>query len=680
MNYKSSMTDVGNEMIAQAHKDDKAIIFDSFLVSEALPENNADLTKVTTDLFSNPLTYPINSKATLDNTFTVKAVLANKTDKFSIDKDFSINTIGILAHIDGDTDSRVMTVAAADGIGAVITAFKDTLYSLTIAITQAYKADQPVKFVLANVAYALASDLDKLDISINARLTNYYTKPEADDKFVTNEGLSSKLPTDIAHTGAANTFTEAQKFNKGATDGDGNSFATEKDVSKKVDTADTTGWQKQALFGAGSYTAGAVPTGSDYATYVKANFSKPGVYFIRDDKTASTIDGQPLSVVDSMLTSEGGNYYYASGVSVYGDSVYRAITPTSDTGWKRSVESRVVNVNNDGKTDANTSLISMSQKLGIYSVYIQGQSIHNPSTDSIRGILHSTGGGFASGTFHSNQGDAYSSYSVVIQNGTTVTWKHLATTEDITPSSMRGRDLTGNDDIFTLAAGLYPMAGVTPKNGIPGVTWGWVQVVDNGNKFVRWFDVNGREQINTYLGSPAHWSGWRATNSSIVASSTNLNTLMLSGTYMLNGITVTNLPSGLTGSQWLTLYVNQIAGSNGTQILINSNTGQMWTRGWHASGSIIFTAWVESVMGNSNGTITVNGQTYAPVAMDVNSKSVSAIPNFVNGFKLNGHLININPTNGWTVDGVPLISIVADEATAKSKSLNDLLHFWVTKE
>ena len=211
MNYKSSMTDVGNEMIAQAHKDDKAIIFDSFLVSEALSDTGVELTKTTKNLFSNPLTYPINSKATSDNTFTVKAVLANKTDKFTVDEDFSINVIGVIAHIDGSSDSRLITIAVAEGTGAVITAFRDTLYSLTVAITQAYKADQPANFGLANVAYALADDLDKL---------------KTDIQIIIDGGL-----TNVAKINEENTFTEVQKFDKGATDGEGNAYVTTKDVA-----------------------------------------------------------------------------------------------------------------------------------------------------------------------------------------------------------------------------------------------------------------------------------------------------------------------------------------------------------------------------------------------------------------------------------------------------------------
>ncbi|GEO70425.1 pyocin knob domain-containing protein [Levilactobacillus acidifarinae] len=756
MNYKSSMTDIGTATIASADKAEKAIIFDDFLITEADLSGETDLTKSTVDLFSSPLMYPINSKSTLGNTFTVKAVLANKTEKLTVDQDFHINAIGIMAHIEGDTDSKLMTIAVADGSGAVITAFKDTLYSLTVAITQAYQADRPADFKLANVAYALAEDLDKL---------------KTDVQVIIDSDLA-----DVAKTNVDNKFSTKQTFEQGATDGQGNAMATTKDVDTvgeaKVNVTDTANWQKQAMFGAGSYTAGTVPTGSDYATYVKAQFAKPGVYFVRDDKTSTTIDGQPLSVVDSMLTSEGAGYFYASGVSVAGDSVFRAISPTSDTGWKRAVESHIMGVTADGKTDVNTSLIAMSQKAGFYSAYIQNGAINNPSKDSIRGILHSNGGGFASGTFHSNQGDNFSSYSVVVQNGTIVTWKHLATFDDIAPSSLLGRNLTGNDDVFNLGPGVYPIVGTAPKNGIPGITWGWVQVFDNGNRFLRWFDVNGHEQINTYLGSPAHWSGWRAPNSMILNTGSDLNALMTTGFYMLNGVTVTHLPSGLSGNQWMSLVVKQIAGSNGTQTLIDSNTGRVWVRGWHSVNGIVFTPWTEMasvsalensgvlyqrtltanddilnlddgtyyyrgatpkslptgvdpswgkvvstswnggnekqvdiysltgshyfgiysggvpqwggwkhfVTGNTNGTITVNSNTYAPVQSDPTSGNVAKVHNFVNGVKINGHLINVDPTNGLTIDGTPLINTVADEATAKAKSANDKLHLWVTKE
>ena len=82
---------------------------------------------------------------------------------------------------------------------------------------------------------------------------------------------------------------------------------------------------------------------------------------------------------------------------------------------------------------------------------------------------------------------------------------------------------------------------------------------------------------------------------------------------------------------------------------------------------------------NGNGTITVNGQTYTPMQADTNG-NITKVHNLTNGVKINGHLIDIDPANGLTIDGTPLINVVADEATAKAKSANDKLHVWVTKE
>lgn len=236
MNYKSSMTDIGTAMIASADKAEKAIIFDSFLITEADLSGETDLMKSTASLFSSSLTYPVNSKSTLDNTFTVKAVLANKTEKFTVDQDFHINAIGIMAHIEGDANSKLMTIAVADGSGAVITAFKGTLYSLTVAITQVYQADRPVNFKLANVAYALAEDLDKL---------------KTDVQVIIDSDLA-----DVAKTNVDNKFSTMQTLAGGATDGQGNAYATQAWATDQMTTIIKNSvmkdWQKATLLNGNS--------------------------------------------------------------------------------------------------------------------------------------------------------------------------------------------------------------------------------------------------------------------------------------------------------------------------------------------------------------------------------------------------------------------------------------------
>ncbi|KJW12879.1 hypothetical protein [Levilactobacillus spicheri] len=87
-----------------------------------------------------------------------------------------------------------------------------------------------------------------------------------------------------------------------------------------------------------------------------------------------------------------------------------------------------------------------------------------------------------------------------------------------------------------------------------------------------------------------------------------------------------------------------------------------------------------AVKDNGDNTITVNGLVYAPIPMDVATKDVSTVPNFVSGIKINGHLFNADPTNGVTIDGKPVYIVEPDEATAKTNSTGDVFHSHVTEE
>lgn len=68
------------------------------------------------------------------------------------------------------------------------------------------------------------------------------------------------------------------------------------------------------------------------------------------------------------------------------------------------------------------------------------------------------------------------------------------------------------------------------------------------------------------------------------------------------------------------------------------------------------------------------------ITQDATTGDVAAIPNFLNGIKINGHLINADPVNGLTIDGKPFVIIVADEATAKTQSATDPYHEYATDE
>ena len=124
-----------------------------------------------------------------------------------------------------------------------------------------------------------------------------------------------------------------------------------------------------------------------------------------------------------------------------------------------------------------------------------------------------------------------------------------------------------------------------------------------------------------------------------------------------------------TDGKW-SVTVGALESSGNYVSIINDNGTIMFNKGSDDS---------KVVHDNGNGTITVNGQTYTPMQADTNG-NITKVHNLTNGVKINGHLIDIDPANGLTIDGTPLINVVADEATAKAKSANDKLHVWVTKE
>lgn len=538
MNYKSSMTDVGNEMIAQAHKDDKAIIFDSFLVSEALSDTGVELTKTTKNLFSNPLTYPINSKATSDNTFTVKAVLANKTDKFTVDEDFSINVIGVIAHIDGSSDSRLITIAVAEGTGAVITAFRDTLYSLTVAITQAYKADQPANFGLANVAYALADDLDKL---------------KTDIQIIIDGGL-----TNVAKINEENTFTEVQKFDKGATDGKGNAYATTKDVATGLNNGLSTKVNVSDMRKPASDVAGIeeVNAKQDKIGYTPADDSK-----VAHLSGANDFDTVP-TVNNNQLLLE--NYY------------------TVDL--------------TDSKYDRNKwyYVEANSQQLG----FLRGPSYFTLEAPLFNGINVPYGSHSATGT----NKDACARQTVLYSEaGWGAYNRKLTVIEDQTSLTTDGKRLltfavlsdTNLNYAFYARGGLK----VNITSDVPGLTWTphTDTFVENEATISVLNDAPdpkalGLDDNHTFWALPM--SQFNQQLKSYVTAvtqlnSTDMNTVRTAGFYQLNSGT-----NGMPNADAYSIYqVITLSSFNGVQLAYGTNSAILGMRSW--SGGSTFTSWVQ---------------------------------------------------------------------------------------
>lgn len=109
---------------------------------------------------------------------------------------------------------------------------------------------------------------------------------------------------------------------------------TPADDGKVVHTSDTSNWQKQAMFNAGSYmiisTLGAK---LDFYDLLTQKFTGPGVYYIRDDYNVAS----GVWVIDSVVISEGNGWWYTYGINTSGNFYHRKITnttnPVTDTGW-----------------------------------------------------------------------------------------------------------------------------------------------------------------------------------------------------------------------------------------------------------------------------------------------------------------------------------------------------------
>lgn len=131
---------------------------------------------------------------------------------------YKINAVGLYATEDGKTEILYSVITAIepefmpDYGDQVLMEFGMTIYVVVGQVENMSIVVNPDS--MATVAYvdkALADDSDKL---------------KTDIQIIIDGGL-----TDVAKINEENTFTEVQKFDKGATDGKGNAYATTKDVA-----------------------------------------------------------------------------------------------------------------------------------------------------------------------------------------------------------------------------------------------------------------------------------------------------------------------------------------------------------------------------------------------------------------------------------------------------------------
>lgn len=136
------------------------------------------------------------------------------------------------------------------------------------------------------------------------------------------------------------------------------------------------------------------------------------------------------------------------------------------------------------------------------------------------------------------------------------TQQQLATKADtsaIDPSVLAKTTLTADDDVLTLADGMYRVWKIVPKN-LPaigdgsGSDWGYITVksINTGTRWVTFSNVLGNSATNILSGSPATWGGWRVPNSTTMASKTDVTTAIRAATANMADTTKpTNFTAGL---------------------------------------------------------------------------------------------------------------------------------------
>ncbi|WP_203648879.1 pyocin knob domain-containing protein [Secundilactobacillus yichangensis] len=161
----------------------------------------------------------------------------------------------------------------------------------------------------------------------------------------------------------------------------------------------------------------------------------------------------------------------------------------------------------------------------------------------------------------------------------------------------------------------------------------------------------------------------------VIAAGTNIDSLQTTGNYFIEGVTgVTNLPGN--GTTWTNILVLRGDSSNGSQLAINSNTGAMSVRGW--SSDTKYTAWFALATSND-----VNAAKQAAITQadnDTNTKLANYVGINPSTSQVTNHTVKFNDGQ-LIVNTQPVVTLAGaadpDEATAKTKSSDGLLHYTI---
>ena len=331
-----------------------------------------------------------------------------------------------------------------------------------------------------------------------------------------------------------------------------------------------------------------------------------------------------------------GAWQFKNG-AVNGDG-NKFLTEPDTSGWQKTkitADDGGYSLRMYASKDSDINVTLSGLPAGVHTIYVQMGTKNNPSTDSLRGIVTKSEPDFGNGIFMSNAAGGYAMWEMNIENGN-VRWERMVTTTDVAPFTTGTWVATGTDLDSLRAMGVYLLAGTAPlhmPSGLTGNQWQILHVTSDGGPGAS----NGAQMLQDTNSSRMWTRGWNMSGGKMVftdwtemASVTSLEnngilyqrTLTANddvlnledGTYYYQGVTPKNLPAGVD-PQWGKVVATSWNGGNEKQVDIYSLTGSHYYS-IYSGGNPQWGGWKHFVTGNTNGTITVNGQTYTPLTKE----------------------------------------------------------------
>ncbi|WP_334468955.1 hypothetical protein [Levilactobacillus sp. HBUAS67488] len=182
----------------------------------------------------------------------------------------------------------------------------------------------------------------------------------------------------------------------------------------------------------------------------------------------------------------------------------------------------LLNIMANGVTDTNAVIMGLNA--GFYTVYIQYGAINNPSTDTLRGTIFSTGSGYGNGNFISNASDSFSKFYLAMDPTTGVHWFKVPKATETDPLIL-GAFHNGADLNNEKTAGSYSNSTAGIKNGpfVDTTYVGWDVTVSNNGHVIHQhaYRKSGESAYRTFWDGSG-WGEWQIITPSTFAKQSDL--------------------------------------------------------------------------------------------------------------------------------------------------------------